>query len=84
MSAAHFQNYYHPVNHNERVNRLVRHRERLIDAARAERSRLIDLEKDGISLSREDSDKCSKLFFRIRELTADIIDLKSLTLPENN
>jgi len=82
MTAAHFQNYHHPVNHNNRVKKLIRRKERLLKAAKAEQEWLVNLEEDGIKLSREDNDKCSRLFFEIRELAADILELESLILPE--
>ncbi len=84
MSAAHLQNYHAPEAHNARVKSLIKRKERLINAAKAERSWLIDFEDDGNKLSIEDSDKCSRLFFEIRELAADIVDLDSLILPLEN
>ena len=84
MTAAHLQNYYAPGAHNARVKSMVKRKERLINAARAERSWLIDFEADGNKLSREDSDRCSRLFFEIRELAADIVDLDTLILPLEN
>jgi hypothetical protein len=84
MTAAHELNYHHPVNHNKRLAKLIRRKERLLNAAKAEHLWLCDLEKDGIKLNREDSDKCSRLFFEIRELAADIIELEDLILPEEN
>ena len=81
MTAAHLQNYHHPVNHNSRVIKLIQRKNRLLNAAKAEHLWLVDLEKDGIKLNREDSDRCSRLFFEIRELAADVLELESLILP---
>ncbi len=84
MSAAHLQNFHHPVNHNKRLAKLIKRKERLLKAAKAEQEWLVNLEQDGIKLNREDSDKCSRLFFEIRELAADILELESLQLPLEN
>lgn len=84
MTAAHEQNYHHPSNHNRRLAKLIQRKERLLKAAKAEHLWLVDLEGDGIKLNREDSDKCSRLFFEIRELAADILELEDLILPEEN
>lgn len=81
MTAAHLQNFHSPENHNRRVIKLVQRKNRLLAAAKAEHLWLVDLEKDGIKLNREDSDRCSRLFFEIRELAADVLELESLILP---
>ena len=84
MTAAHLQNYHSPENHNKRLAKLIRRKERSLKAAKAEHLWLVDLEAGGIKLNREDVDKCSRLFFEIRELAADILELEDLILPEEN
>ena len=84
MSAAHLQNYHSPEAHNARLAKIVSRKNRRLAAAKAEHLWLCDLEADGIKLSLADSDKCSSLFFEIRELAADILDLDNLQLPVEN
>ena len=84
MSAIHFQNYHSPEAHNARLAKIVSRKNRRLAAAKAEHLWLCDLETDGIKLTTADKDKCSNLFFEIRELAADILDLDSLQLPLEN
>ena len=84
MTAIHFQNYHSPEAHNARLARIVSRKNRRIAAAKAEHLWLSDLEADGVTLSHEDIGKCNRLFFEIRELAADILDLETLELPLEN
>lgn len=84
MSAAHLQNYHHPVNHSERVKRLVRKFNNRLKKARAERQELINLERDGYKLCFADEAQCSSLFIQVRDLADTILQLESLIIPEDN
>jgi hypothetical protein len=84
MTAAHFQNYHSPEAHNARLAIMISRKNRRLAAAKAEHLWLCDVEADGIKLSLADSDKCSSLFFEIRELAAEISDLETLELPLEN
>ena len=84
MTAAHFQNFHSAEAHNARLAKIVSRKNRRFAAAKAEHQWLCDLEGDGIKLTPADNDKCSALFFEIRELAADIIDLDTLRLPLEN
>jgi hypothetical protein len=84
MSAAHLQNYHHPVNHNERVKRLVRKFNNRLKKARAERQELINLERDGYELCFADKARCSDLCLKIADLSQTLEQLNSLILPEDN
>ena len=84
MTAAHFQNYHSAEAHNARLAIIIGRKNRRLAAAKAEHLWLCDLEADGIKLTPADNDKCSNLFFEIRELAADILDLETLELPLEN
>ena len=84
MSAIHFQNYHSPEAHNARLAKIVSRKNRLLAAAKAEYKWPRELEADGVTLTQEDNSKCSNLFFEIRELATDILDLDSLQLPLAN
>jgi len=84
MSAIHFQNYHSAEAHNARLAKIVSRKNRRLAAAKAEHLWLCDLEADGVKLSHEEIGKCSRLFFEIRELAADILDLDTLQLPLEN
>lgn len=84
MSAAHEQNYYHPVNHNERVKRLIRKYDAKLGKAKAERQLLLNKEAAGEKLCFADDAQCSSLFVQIRDLADTVIQLEALILPEEN
>jgi len=84
MSAAHSQNYHHPVNHNERVKRLIRKFDARLKKAKAERQELLNLERDGYKLCFADEAQCSCLYIQIMDLADTVLRLESLILPEEN
>jgi hypothetical protein len=84
MTAAHHQNYHHPVNHNERVKRLIRKFDLRLKKAKAERQELLNLERDGYKLCFADEAQCSSLFIQVRDLTDTVLQLEALILPEDN
>ena len=84
MTAAHFQNYHHPVNHNERVKHLIRKFNVKLDKAHGERGEIINREKDGEKLCFADEARCSDLYLQIADISATLETLNSLILPEEN
>ena len=84
MTAAHEQNYHHPVNHNDRVKRLIRKYNAKLGKAKAERQLLLDKEDAGEKLCFADDAQCSSLFIQILDLSDTVLQLEALILPEEN
>ena len=84
MTAAHEQNYHHPANHNDRVNRLIRKYDAKLGKAKAERRLLLDREAAGEKLCFADDAQCSCLYIQIMDLADTVLRLESLILPEEN
>ena len=83
MSAAHLQNYHHPVNHNARAKRLIKHFEIKLDRAKGERGEIIAREDEGEKLCFADEARCSDLYLQIADLSRTLEQLNSLILPED-
>jgi len=84
MTAAHLQNFHHPVNHNSRVERLIRKFDNRLKKAHSERSEIIAREDEGEKLCFADEARCSDLYLQIADLSATLEQLNSLILPEEN
>ena len=82
MTAAYLQNFYHPVNHNERVKSLIRKFDIQLSRAKGERSKIIDREIEGETLCFADKARCSDLYLQIADLSRTLEQLNSLILPE--
>jgi len=84
MTAAHFQNYHHPVNHNKRVKALIgKFRGRLLKA-HGERQEILDREDEGEKLCFAGKARCSDLYLQIADLSRTIEQLHNLILPEES
>ena len=84
MSAAHLQNYHHPVNHNERVESLIRHFNIKLQKAHGERGEIIAREDEGEKLCFADKARCSDLYLQIADLSRTLEQLENLILPLEN
>ena len=87
MTAAHLQNFHHPVNHNERVKLLIRKFDIKLKKAHGERQELLDLENPGDGrppqkLCFADKARASDLYLQVQDLSRTIEQLQQLILPE--
>lgn len=81
MTAAHLQNYHHPVNHNNRVKGLIKKFAIDLQKAHGERNEIIAREDDGEKLCFADKARCSDLYLTIADLSRTLEQLNTLTLP---
>ena len=81
MSAAHLQNYHHPVNHNNRVKSLLKKFTIDLQKANGERNEIIAREDDGEKLCFADKARCSDLYLTIADLSRTLEQLNTLILP---
>jgi hypothetical protein len=84
MSAAHEQNYHHPVNHNERVKSLIRKFNVKLQGAHGERGEILAREDEGEKLCFADKARSSDLYLQISDISRTLEQLDSLILPEEN
>lgn len=84
MSAAHLQNFHHPVNHNDRVKRLIRKFNTKLQKAQGERMEIVNRELEGEKLCFADKARASDLYLQIADLDRTLDQLNSLILPEEN
>ncbi len=81
MTAAHFQNYHSPENHNSRVKGLIKKFTIDLQKAHGERNEIIAREDDGEKLCFADKARCSDLYLTIADLSRTLEDLNTLILP---
>ena len=81
MTAAHFQNYHSPENHNDRVKSLIKKFTIDLQRAHGERNEIIAREDDGEALCFPDRARCSDLYLTISDLSRTLEQLESLILP---
>ena len=84
MTAAHFQNYHSPENHNRRLQVLVRKFNVKLDKAKGKYSEIVEREDRGVKLCFADEAQCGDLFLTIQDLTRTIEALDALQLPVEN
>ncbi len=84
MTAAHEQNFYHPVNHNRRVQALIRKFNLKLDKVEGEYGELIAREDRGEILCFADEARCGDLFLTRQDIVRTLVGLDQLILPEGN
>ncbi len=81
MTAAHFQNYHSPENHNDRVKGLIKKFTIDLQRAHGERGEIISRDDAGEKLCFADKARCSDLYLTIADLSRTLEQLNTLILP---
>ena len=83
MTAAHLQNFHHPVAHNARVKRLIRKFTVELSRTKCGYEELLSEEESGPRMACEDRTRAvSVLYLKIADIGRTIEELESLIIPE--